>query len=200
MKFLRLTVVLFVLSLIQPSIFAYAESSQVVSVNATVPDRLSLDIEIHEGEPDTGPVVQQMNFGELISSTPGAPLKSETYFTILLSANSSSRRFKMTQSARPLSNGSDILEPGACLMVPWPVDMNGNNLPPGHTVDSTPRPFPSDSGSQEIYLSDPDGTAVMLPVVYVINSEEITAQGQIPFDQPAGQYSSQIVFQLELVS
>jgi len=177
---------------------ANAASTLSVGMSAQVQDQLELSMTIYAGNIVGGTIVGEMNFGRLVSDTPGGPMRGENYFSVVLYPNSSSRKFKLTQTATALSNGSQTLPAGACIVSPWPKDGNGNDYPSGSSVGTTG----SFVASQKLlYQSDGAGTYAPVAMTYAIPNTAVNGATEfVPSSQAGGNYSSNVTFQIELVA
>jgi hypothetical protein len=179
---------------------AQAGSSVTVPFSASVQSVLELGVEIREYKDGvvTNWGASAMNFGTLKSDAANGPMRGEYYFDVYLHPNSSSRPFRLTQSATALTNGVKTIPAGACIVTPWPTDKNGQAYPAGSSIGSQGSFI---ANNKIIYQSGPSGAYVPVAFTYAItNAAGGGATAFVPFDQAGGSYSSQITFQIELAA
>ncbi|MBP9733332.1 MAG: hypothetical protein KBD07_03030 [Candidatus Omnitrophica bacterium] len=185
-------------ALILLAVSAHAAGSVTVPFTATVQSVLELGVEIREFKDGvvTNWGATSMNFGTLKSDSANGPMRGEFYFDVYLHPNSSSRPYRLTQSANILTNGNQTIPAGACMVTPWPTDKNGAAYPAGATIGTAG----SFIGTNKIiYQSEPAGSYVPVAFTYAITNDAATgATGFVPFDQSGGSYSSSITFQIVL--
>lgn len=177
-----------------------ADSSVTVPFSATVQSVLELGVEIREYKDGvvTNWGASEMNFGTLKSDVSNGPMRGEKYFDVYLHPNSSGRRYRITQSASALTNGSKTLPAGSCIITPWPVDKNGQAYPAGAQVGTRGSFI---GNNRIIYQSDAAGSYVPVAFTFAISNSPLGGATEfVPADQSAGTYTSQITFQLELAS
>lgn len=182
------------------AVSAQAADSVTLPFSASVQSVLELGVEIREFKDGsvTNWGASAMHFGHLKSDAVNGPMRGEYYFDVYLHPNSSSRPFRLTQSANALSNGTSTIPAGACVVTPWPVDKNGQSYPAGATLGTRG----SFIGTNKIiYQSEPAGSYVPVAFTYAITNDPTAgAAAFVPFDQAGGDYSSTITFQIELVA
>lgn len=182
------------------AVSAQADSSVTVPFSASVQSVLELGVEIREFKDGsvTNWGASAMNFGTLKSDIAGGPMRGEYYFDVYLHPNSSSRPYRLTQTATALTNGVTTIPAGACIVTPWPVNKNGQAYPAGATVGTRGSFI---ANNKVIYQSEPAGSYTPVAFTYAItNSADAGAMAFVPFDQAGGNYSSSVTFQIELIA
>ncbi len=165
-------------------------NSPVIPISATVLDVLELQTAIYKGDISNNDVVSAMSFGNLVANG-NTSLQAENEFNVVLFANSSSRKYQITQTATKMKAGNEELPDGACLVTPF--DINGT-LPGGSSLANTSSFAQND---HIIYQSENRGSAQTLGAKYTIG--DASAGELIPIDQPSGNYQTDVVFSLVLV-
>lgn len=179
---------------------AQAAGTVTVPMSATVQSVLELGVEIRQYKDGavTNWGASSMNFGTLTSDTAQGPMRGENYFDVYLHPNASGRPFRLTQSATALTNGVRTIPAGACIVTPWPTNKDGQSYPAGASIGTRGSFIAT---NKIIYTSDPAGSYTPVAFTYAItNDANAGATAFVPFDQAGGSYTSQVTFQIELIS
>lgn len=179
---------------------AWAGTTVQSTVSASVDAALELNFIMYrsDGTVTQGPFSSAMNFGTLVQDQPGAALRSQYYFHVVLTPNSSSRPFMITQTAAAPSNGTVTVPAGACVVTPWPTDANGRNYPSGSLVGSRGSFVATD---KLIYRSGSSGKTCQVAASYAIaNTPQAGATEFVTPYQAGGEYTTVLTFQLSLLS
>ena len=109
---------------------AQAASSVTVPLSASVTSVLTLGVEIREFKDGvvTNWGASALNFGTLKSDAAQGPMRGDYYFDVYLHPDSSSRPYKLTQTAAALSNGTATLPAGACVMTPCKTSLRSSTI------------------------------------------------------------------------
>jgi hypothetical protein len=115
---------------------------------------------------------------------------------VLITANTHGLPFTITQNGTPLSDGSDVIPPGACTVVPVyaAADNAGSPKPGGAVLGSAGSWVDS---SKVVYSSESGGSVEMRTVQlhYAITGDPSSgATSAVPTSQPGGNYTGNITF------
>jgi hypothetical protein len=174
---------------------AFAGSTVTVPMTATVGAKLELSATVYKNSIAPANVVSTMNFGPLVSDTPNGAMRGTDAFQVLLTANSSSRKYMIKQTAAALTNAAlNTLIAGACIVTPY---ANGTALPTGSVLGTRGSFVATD---KPLYTSETAGSLQTIGAAYAIANDPANGATQfIPADQPAGTYNSSVTFTLVLV-
>ncbi len=172
---------------------AYAGTTATFPMSAAVEPQLELTATVYEGNVG-GPTRTAMDFGTLVSDTLGGALRADKFFTVYLSAVTSSRRYEILQTAAALTNGAVTLANGACITTPHD---NGVTLPTGSVLGSRGSFVATD---KLVYRSEAAGSAQSVAAAYAITNDPANGATEfISSDQPGGTYNSSVTFTLVLI-
>ena len=185
-----------VLGCIEPA-FATSTSTPAITTSATVLGGLTLSVVLHKNN-STGTVITAMDFGTLKDIGTGTLRSSTTgstgtgNVTAMISANSQSLPYTISQTGTTLSNGSTTLPSGALTVVPVyaSADNGGAAMPSGAALGTKGTWV----GSRTLYTSEP-GAAAIRTIQSVYSVTDDTAAGGttgVPLNQAAGTYSGTV--------
>ena len=173
---------------------AFAATTKVVPMSATVGAILDLTGTVYQGDVADNVIVTAANFGTLING--GGTLVGDKFFTVLLGAVTSGRKYSVTSTAAPLTSGPNTLAPTNSIITPH---MKGGSLPAGAILGTRSSWVAT---NKVIYTSATAGSGRQFATALAITNDP--AQGAsapyITTDQPAGSYTSTITYTLALVA
>lgn len=180
------------------NLFAASTSTSAISVAASIPASLTISAVLHKNS-STGTTVTSMDFGtlkedvanELRSSTNGSTGTGSV--VAMLTANSQSLPYVISQTGTALSNGSTTIPSGACTFVPvYASQDNGGASDPG-TLGSADT-WVSTTG-KTIYTSDSAGSLRTIQAHYSVTGDpNAGATTIVPVNQASGSYSATVTF------
>lgn len=141
-----------------------------------------------------------MDFGQLDRPTnpDGSPAaqRSLRHFQVFCGMNTSGRAYTVTQTGGTLTSGSDTLPDGAWIFTPL-NGVGGNPsepLPSGSTVGTQGTAASTDT---LWYRSDAGGAGTTISSTYGITNDAANGATEfVPPDQPAGNYSTTVLWTL----
>lgn len=195
----KLAMVLLGIMVMQGIGSAATVSSAAVPVSVIVDGSLSMNLTLRKNS-STGAVISGMNFGELKEVVPGTLRTSTTSstgtgnVTAVISANSHSLPYIITQSGTVLTNGSSTIPAGACTVVPVYAtqDNGGASLPSGASLGSAG----SWVGNKTLYSSESSNAAIrVFQAIYSVTDDPAAgATGAVPVNQATGTYTGTVTF------
>ncbi len=178
---------------------AYSESAtQSFNVNANVGFGIDLTVDMRRNN-TAGPVVNAINFGDLVNIGTGTLRSSPTSTTqtgavvCLISANTHGIPFKVTQTGTALNNMTgSALPDGACVVKPvYAKEDNGNqDMPAGAKLGTAT----SWVGTKTLYESEPASAQMRTIQAYYSITDDTTqgATDSVSLSQGSGDYKGQI--------
>ena len=163
---------------------------------------------VDTGEPFDN--ASSMAFGDLVrptnpDGTPGA-LHSPYTFRVYLGANSSRRKYKITQVGTALTNGTNTIPNGAYITkTAWAGKKSGTTYV-DIVGDTVPASGTTAVGTRTAYTSNASGEAASVEVLFGIPPRKTDGSFQdgqtadVPPDQPGGTaYTSSVTFTIALI-
>ena len=178
--------------------FAASTSTAPITTSATVLSALTLNVTLRKNS-STGAVITAMDFGTLNNSLATGTLRSTTTgstgtgnATAMISANSQSLPYTITQSGTVLSNGSTTLPNGALTVVPVyaSADNGGASLPAGAVLGTAGTWI----GSRTLYTSEAGPAAIRtIQAVYSVTDDPAAGStAGVPLNQAPGTYTGTV--------
>jgi hypothetical protein len=192
----KLTLVIAALLIASATAFADATEGP-FPITASVNSMLELVANVFDGDITAGeaPVPgNALNFGALIAKGDGT-LGASKHFTVLLSAQSSSRKYAIKQTSTPLTAGAVTIPSGATNVQPT---SNGAALPAGAVLGTAGTWVASE---KVLYTSEAAGSARTVAAIYSVGGDVGGPTGAtqvIPTGQAGGSYASSVTFTLVL--
>ena len=177
--------------------FAASTSTAPIATSAQVLSALTLSVVLRKNS-SVGAIISSMDFGSLMNIGTGTLRSSTTgstgtgNVTAMISANSQSLPYQITQSGTTMSNGTTTLPSGALTVVPVysSADNGGAGLPAGASI-GTAGPW---LGSRTLYTSEPGAAAIRtIQAVYSVTDDPAAgATTGVPLNQSAGTYNGTV--------
>ncbi len=177
--------------------YAASTSSPAITTSAQVLSALTLNVSLHKNS-STGAVVTAMDFGSLQNIGTGTLRSSTTgstgtgNVTAMISANSQSLPYTITQNGTNMSNGSTTLPSGALGVVPvYASQDNGGAALPAGAVLGTKGSW---VGNRTLYTSESGAAQIrVIQAIYSITDDPAGgATAGVPLNQAPGTYTGTV--------
>lgn len=178
--------------------YAATATSGAIGTSATVTAGLTLDVVLRKND-SGGAVITSMNFGGLKNIGTGTLRSSSTgstttgNVTAMITANSQSLPYVITQTGTAMSNGSTTLPSGACTVVPVyaAADNGGASMPSGAVLGTAGTWVAT---GKVLYDSENTAAAIRtIQAVYSITDDPAAGStAGVPLNQAAGNYTGTV--------